>query len=59
MPFVIDQEKCEKDDHCLDACPVDAIDKQNDGSLAVKPDDCTDCGACEAVCDFQAISFAE
>jgi MinD superfamily P-loop ATPase len=55
MPYIIDQEKCQKDDHCLDSCPVEAIEKKDDGSLLVKPDDCTDCGACEATCDFAAI----
>lgn len=55
MPFIIDQELCEQDDHCLDACPVEAIEKADSGSLFVKADDCTDCGACEAICDFSAI----
>ena len=58
MAYIIDQEKCEKDDHCLEACPVEAIEKKLDGSLVVKADDCTDCGACEMVCNFAAIQAA-
>lgn len=55
MAYIIEQEKCEKDGHCLEACPVEAIEKNEDGSLVVKPDDCTDCGACEAACDLAAV----
>jgi len=31
MAYIIDQEKCEKDDHCLQACLVEAIGKKEDG----------------------------
>jgi NAD-dependent dihydropyrimidine dehydrogenase PreA subunit len=58
MAYIIDQERCEKDDNCLEACPVEAIGKEEDGSLVVRIDDCTDCGACEAVCNFRAIRSA-
>ena len=33
MVYIIDQEKCEKDDHCLEACPVAALERKDDGSL--------------------------
>jgi NAD-dependent dihydropyrimidine dehydrogenase PreA subunit len=59
MAYIIDQEKCEKDDHCLEACPVEAIEKKENGSLVVKVDECTDCGACELVCDVAAIHSTE
>lgn len=59
MPYIIDQDKCDKDDNCIEACPVAAIDKKEDGSLFVKADDCTDCGACEPVCNFEAIHPVE
>ena len=52
--YLIDQEKCEKDGDCVDACPIAVIDKKDDGSFSVG-DDCTDCGACEVVCNTQAI----
>jgi NAD-dependent dihydropyrimidine dehydrogenase PreA subunit len=55
MAYTIDQIRCQKDDNCLEACPVEAIEKIGDGSLVVKVDDCTDCGACEAACDVGAI----
>ena len=52
--YQIDQEKCKKDGDCVDACPIAAIEKKDDGSFNVG-DDCTDCGACEPVCETQAI----
>ena len=55
MAYVIDQDKCQKDDNCIEVCPVGCIEKREDGSLFIKADDCTDCGACEPVCDFGAI----
>jgi ferredoxin len=59
MAYIINQEKCEKDDNCLEACPVEAIEKKEDGSLSVKVDECTDCGACEAACNVAAIYRSE
>ncbi len=59
MAYVINQEKCDKDDNCLEACPVEAIEKKEDGSLYVKVDECTDCGACEAACNVAAIYRSE
>jgi NAD-dependent dihydropyrimidine dehydrogenase PreA subunit len=55
MAYVIDQDKCQKDDNCVEACPVAAIEKKEDGSLFIKEDECSDCGACEQACDYQAI----
>ena len=28
MAYIINQEKCEKDDHCLETCPVEAVEKK-------------------------------
>jgi NAD-dependent dihydropyrimidine dehydrogenase PreA subunit len=52
--YEIDQEKCRKDGDCLDSCPIGVIEKRDDGTLNVG-EDCTDCGACEPVCETQAI----
>jgi NAD-dependent dihydropyrimidine dehydrogenase PreA subunit len=59
MAYIIEQDKCDKDDKCIEACPVACIDKAEDGSLSVRGDDCTDCGACEPVCPTGAIHPAE
>ena len=56
--YQIDQEKCKKDGDCVEACPTGTIMKNDDGSYYVG-DDCTDCSACETVCETQAIRPTE
>ena len=52
--YEIDQVKCVKVGDCVAACPIAAIENKSDGTFAVS-EDCTDCGACEPVCDAKAI----
>ena len=57
MAYVI-AEPCigVKDKACLDVCPVDCIHGEDtDEQLYINPDDCINCGACEAVCPVNAI----
>ncbi len=57
MAYVI-AEPCigVKDRSCVDVCPVDCIHETEDSpQLYINPDDCINCGACEAVCPVQAI----
>lgn len=52
--FEIDHEKCKRVADCVEACPIAAIEKKDDGTVNIG-DDCTDCAACEPVCDAHAI----
>jgi MinD superfamily P-loop ATPase len=52
--YEINQEMCNKVADCVEACPIAAIEMKDDGMFNVG-DDCTDCGACEPVCDAKAI----
>ena len=58
MPYVI-SDGCigNKDQACVDVCPVDCIYEAN-GRVWIQPDECTDCGACEFECPVEAISYA-
>lgn len=54
-----------KDTSCVDVCPVDCIHPTRDESeydevekLQIDPDECIECGACEAACPVSAI-YAE
>ena len=48
--------KCKYTD-CVAVCPVDCF-YEGKNSIAINPDECIDCGACEPVCPVKAI-FAE
>ena len=45
--------KCKYTD-CVAVCPVDCF-YEGKNSLAINPDECIDCGACEPVCPTKAI----
>lgn len=47
-----------KDKSCLEACPVECI-YEGERMLYINPDECIDCGACEAVCPVQAIFYQD
>ena len=50
---------CQHCDHpeCLAACPVDAIFRETDGTIQVKRDSCTGCGACVTACPFRVMEM--
>ena len=45
------------DESCVSVCPVDCIhfDAGTDRMLAIDPNECIDCGACEPECPVNAI----
>lgn len=49
---------CE-DPPCLDACPVGAITRREDGIVILDSTKCTGCGLCSDSCPFGAIHFDE
>jgi len=61
MAYVI-ADTCTKDNHCIEACPVDCIHPKPDepnyeavSQLYVHPTECIDCGACVPVCPTNSI----
>jgi len=55
MPAKVDPEKCTGCEACIDECPVEAIQLQDDVAV-VDEDTCTDCGQCVDTCPSEAIT---
>ena len=55
MTYIVKDEciKCKLTD-CVDVCPVDCF-YEGENFLAIKPDECIDCGVCEPECPVNAI----
>jgi NAD-dependent dihydropyrimidine dehydrogenase PreA subunit len=55
MPYVV-TEPCigVMDKSCMTVCPVDCI-YEGDDMVFIHPDECIDCGLCEAECPVSAI----
>jgi NAD-dependent dihydropyrimidine dehydrogenase PreA subunit len=57
MAFVVTQACVDvKDRSCIQVCPADCL-FEGDRMMYINPDQCINCGACEAVCPTQAIRF--
>ncbi|MDZ7616030.1 MAG: 4Fe-4S binding protein [Patescibacteria group bacterium] len=56
MAAVVDSEKCTGCESCVDSCPLDAIEMQ-DNIAVVDADTCGDCGACVDSCPVEAITM--
>ena len=59
MAFIVTEPciKCKYTD-CVEVCPVDCF-HEGANFLAIDPEECIDCGACEPVCPTQAIFVEE
>ena len=55
MPAQVDLEKCHGCGDCVEACPLEAIEIQDEKAV-VDEDTCGDCGACVDVCPNEAIT---
>ncbi len=55
MAATVDLETCTGCGECLEACPLDAIEIENDKAV-VDGDVCGDCGACVDVCPSESIT---
>ncbi|MFQ6064062.1 MAG: ATP-binding protein [Candidatus Bathyarchaeia archaeon] len=55
----IDKEKCDGDGTCVDTCPVEVFEIREGKAVAVNPDECLVCMACEVQCPNGAIKVIE
>ena len=60
MPKVIhEKEKCIGCGECVDICPSEVFELQNEKSVPVNVDDCVGCDSCVEVCEEEAITVGE
>ena len=55
MAAIVDTEKCDGCGECVEACPLDAIQIQDDHAM-IDEETCSDCAACVDVCPNEAIT---
>lgn len=55
MKAAVDKEKCSGCGQCVDVCPIEAIQLQDE--TAVVSDECIECGICVDTCPLEAISL--
>ena len=56
---IVDAEKCVGCGECVDVCPVEVYELQNNKAVAVNPEECLGCESCVEVCDQNAITIEE
>ncbi len=61
MAFIptVDAEKCEGCEECVDVCPVEVFEMEDDKSVPVNADECLGCESCVEVCEPAAITVEE
>ena len=55
----IDTEKCTGCGECVDICPVDVLELQDEKSVPVNIEECVGCESCMEVCEEEAITVTE
>lgn len=55
----VDEDKCVGCGECVDVCPVDVYELQNEKSVPVNAEECIGCESCVEVCEQDAITVTE
>ena len=56
---VVDPDKCEGCEECVEVCPTDVFEMEDDKSVPVNAEECLGCESCIEVCDQEAITVTE
>jgi NAD-dependent dihydropyrimidine dehydrogenase PreA subunit len=55
----VDEDKCIGCEECVEVCPVDVFEMQDEKSVPVNADECIGCESCVEACEQEAIKVAE
>ena len=55
----VDNEKCIGCGECVDVCPVEVYEMQDEKSVPVHSEECLGCESCIEVCEQDAITVEE
>lgn len=55
----VDPEKCVGCGECVDICPVEVYELQDEKSVPVNEEECVGCESCIEVCEEDAIQIEE
>ena len=55
----VDEAKCAGCEECVDICPVEVFEMQDEKCVVVEPDECMGCESCLEVCEEDAIVVEE
>ena len=56
---VVDNDKCEGCEECVEVCPTDVFEMQDGKSVPVNAEECLGCESCIEVCDQEALTVTE
>ena len=57
--IVVDKDKCNGDEECVNACPAQVFEIQGGKAEAVHSDECLGCETCVEVCPEGALTVTE
>jgi len=55
----VDLKKCNGCGECVDICPMEVFELQDNKSVPVKPEECIGCESCDEACEQEAITITE
>jgi len=58
MPRIV-EDKCDQCGECMDVCPTDVFEVDEDTTVVANPADCIGCESCISVCPEEAITIHE
>ena len=55
----VDPEKCVSCEECIEVCPSDVFEMQDEKSVPVNEEECVGCESCVEACESGAITVTE